>query len=158
MEDYLTFRKMITPLIIQVIFVVDIAQYVNIGLSYAFMKGVETEVINSVGKKLDEFLEAEFKSIQYDLRPVCLLWEDHRMEHLTQSLVSRLEQKGIDPVIMPAFIRNVGRTMALDSMMTIPELNRRIYRLGWRDIELDYSTLQLLIANFKESSQGSFAG
>jgi nucleotide-binding universal stress UspA family protein len=46
---------------VQIIFVVDIAQYVNIGLSYAFMKGVEIEVINSVEKKLSEFLEAEFK-------------------------------------------------------------------------------------------------
>ena len=46
---------------VQIIFVVDIAQYVNIGLSYAFMKEVETEVINSVYKKLNEFIEANFK-------------------------------------------------------------------------------------------------
>jgi hypothetical protein len=80
------------------------------------------------------------------------------MEHLTQSLISRLERRGIDLVIIPAFIRNVGRTMALDPMMTIPELNGRIYRLGWRDIELDYSTLQLVIANFEESNRDSLAG
>jgi len=41
--------------------VVDIAQYFNIGLSYAFMKDVEATVIDGVQKRLNEFLETNFK-------------------------------------------------------------------------------------------------
>jgi len=80
------------------------------------------------------------------------------VERLTQSLIIRLARQGIDPAVIPAFIRNVGRTPALDPMMTIPELNRRISSLGWRDVELDYNTLQLVITNFEKNNPDGFLG
>jgi len=64
--------------------------------------------------------------------------------------MNRLKGKGLDTAMIPAFVRNVGRTIALDPTMPIPELNNRIQTLGWHDIELDYSTLQLVITSFEE--------
>jgi hypothetical protein len=64
-------------------------------------------------------------------------------------LVSHLVRKGIETIYIPAFIRNVGYTMAADRVISLDELNNQLHRLGWSDVEVDDCTLQMILAEFQ---------
>jgi len=72
------------------------------------------------------------------------------MEHLSiDILIKHLVSKGIEMVCIPAFIRNVGYTMAADRVISLKELNSRLHRLGWSDVDLDDYTLQMILSEFQ---------
>ena len=49
---------------------------------------------------------------------------------------------------IPAFIRNVGNTVAASPSMSLQELNSHLGLLGWDDFELDSYTFYLMLATF----------
>jgi hypothetical protein len=69
--------------------------------------------------------------------------------HIKMTLVDRLKTKGVDPGIIPWFIKNLARTMKFDSHMNLSQINSRLKWLGWDDVELDYHTYQLAKACFE---------
>ena len=71
------------------------------------------------------------------------------MERLIKVLIDLLVSKGMELTSIPAFIRNLGNTLATDPYMTLEELSRHIQLLGWDDFELDLCTLQLVLATFE---------
>ncbi|MEE9566195.1 MAG: hypothetical protein V3W17_01725 [Desulfobacteria bacterium] len=62
----------------------------------------------------------------------------------------RLE-KGLSPVAIPGFIRNVANTMSASHRVGMEEMNKRLHMLGWDTVELDYQTLGLIIARSETS-------
>lgn len=71
------------------------------------------------------------------------------MERLIRTLIELLVEKGMELTSIPAFIRNLAHTLAADPDLTIEELNGKIHQLGWDDFDLDYYTLQLVLATFE---------
>ena len=71
------------------------------------------------------------------------------MSELTHILVDRLEQKEMEPGIIPCFIRDLATTVLINPDMGHLAVNRKLHLLGWDDFELDYHTLQLAIACFE---------
>ena len=69
------------------------------------------------------------------------------MNQIAEILIQRLENKGLAPIAIPGFIRDVAYTMSNDPHPNLTEMNRRLHLLGWDRVELDYHTLQLIIAN-----------
>ena len=69
------------------------------------------------------------------------------MDRLNEALTQRLEKKGLSPVAIPGFIRNVANTMSASHRIGMEEMNRRLHLLGWDTVELDYQTLELIIAS-----------
>ena len=71
------------------------------------------------------------------------------MNALTQNLIDRLEKRGIEPGLVPGFLRSLANAILLNPGMNLPQMNRRLAWLGWTDFELDYHTVQLAIASFE---------
>jgi len=71
------------------------------------------------------------------------------MNHLTDILMERLENKGLSAVAIPGFLRDVTNTISDDPQKNLLWMNRQLYTLGWDTIELDYHTMQLIIACFE---------
>ena len=69
---------------------------------------------------------------------------------LTQILLERLEKKGMDPTLIPGFIRNLGNAILFNPEATLLQASNRLHLLGWDDFELDYRTLELATACFEE--------
>ena len=67
-------------------------------------------------------------------------------------LRDRLVGKGMDINTIPAYVRDLGRTISVTPPPTLQDLNRQLQLLGWDDFELDDHTLQLIIANFDDVS------
>ena len=71
------------------------------------------------------------------------------MEKIRQALVNRLKEIGIDSNLIPGFIRLAADAMNGATIQDLEEVNSRLHFLGWDDLELDYHTLQLIIANLE---------
>ncbi len=71
------------------------------------------------------------------------------MNRLTLNLRERLEKQGIEPGVIPGFIRSLANTILVNPHMNLLQVNRRLHLLGWDNFELDYHTLQLAIACFE---------
>jgi len=60
--------------------------------------------------------------------------------------------KGVEPGIIPWFIKNLANALKFDSRMDLSQINKRLKWLGWEDVELDYHTYQLAKACFEAES------
>ncbi|MDY6971392.1 MAG: hypothetical protein SV775_03575 [Thermodesulfobacteriota bacterium] len=58
----------------------------------------------------------------------------------------RLTVKGLGAIAIPAFMRNIANTIAGNSLADLRQINRQIHLLGWDESELDYYTLQHILA------------
>jgi hypothetical protein len=71
------------------------------------------------------------------------------MEELIIILIQRLEQKGIEPIMIYSFIRDLANTIGVNPSMNLIEVNKHLHLLGWDSFELDYRTLELATTCFK---------
>jgi len=72
-----------------------------------------------------------------------------RLPDNKQIFVSRLERKGLEKSTIPGFIWMLKRCLQDNPDMNHLEANQRLHSLGWNDVDLDYHTMQLAIANFE---------
>jgi hypothetical protein len=70
-------------------------------------------------------------------------------EQLKEILVQRLEDKGIGRQAAPGFIRNLTNILSEYPLLSLGEVNRIMQYLGWQDVDLDYHTFQLVLADLK---------
>jgi len=61
----------------------------------------------------------------------------------------RLESKGLEKSTIPGFMWSLKRCLRDNPDINYLEANQRLQFLGWDDLDLDYHTLQLAIANFE---------
>jgi hypothetical protein len=71
------------------------------------------------------------------------------LSRLAQILIERLEKKGIEPTVMPGFIRDLANSILVNPRMNVLQVNKRLHHLGWDGFDLDEHTLQLAIACFE---------
>ena len=65
---------------------------------------------------------------------------------IRQILFKRLKNKGIGTRTIPGLIRDLANFDFVDPRTNLFQVNKRLRYLGWGDVELDYHTLQLVIA------------
>ena len=65
---------------------------------------------------------------------------------LTQILIDRLEKKGMDPNIIPGFMRSLASTVLVSPATNLVQVNDTLQSLGWDEFELDYRTYELATA------------
>ncbi|MBN1277732.1 MAG: hypothetical protein JXA35_09605 [Deltaproteobacteria bacterium] len=75
------------------------------------------------------------------------------MERLNKITIDRLIRKGVETNSIQGFIRDLINTCTSYANLTIQELNVRMNLLGWKDIELDDHTLQLIIATSENNKR-----
>jgi hypothetical protein len=66
-----------------------------------------------------------------------------------RKLVHKLIESGIEPSLIPGFIRSLANAYLIDPQMSHGQANQRLKYLGWDDVELDYHTLQLAITSLE---------
>jgi hypothetical protein len=71
------------------------------------------------------------------------------MDTLIRILIERLINKGMEISTIPAYIRDLANTIAVQGYSGLGELNTRLQSLGWDDFELDEYTLELVAAIFE---------
>lgn len=76
------------------------------------------------------------------------------LDLIRQALYERLKKKGIEPGLIPGLIKIIAGSLVAEPTGNpdLQEANRRLHFMGWNDFDLDYHTLQLIIAALEEDS------
>ena len=68
------------------------------------------------------------------------------MEDLKLLLIDRLKSKGIDPSLIPAFLKALTSLISSEPGIDPTQANRKMHSLGWNEVMVDYHCLQIAIA------------
>jgi hypothetical protein len=71
------------------------------------------------------------------------------MNQLAENLIRRLEDKGVSIIAIPRFVKDVAGAISINGHAGLDGMNRRLDLLGWGPVEVDYHTLQLIIASLE---------
>ena len=74
------------------------------------------------------------------------LTEGKSMSRIKRTLLQRLEAKGMDPCLIPGFIRCLANALCAAPPGDLFQINKQLQYLGWDAFELDYHTLELAAA------------
>jgi len=68
------------------------------------------------------------------------------MEDLNLLLIDRLKSKGVDPALIPAFLKALTHLISCEPEIDLSHVNRKMHSLGWNEVVVDYHRLQIAIA------------
>jgi hypothetical protein len=68
------------------------------------------------------------------------------MEHLRLLLIDRLKSKGMDPELIPAYLKALTSIVTSKPEIGPDEANQKLHALGWNEVSIDYHCLQIAIA------------
>ena len=68
------------------------------------------------------------------------------MEDLQLLLIDRLKSKGLDPSLIPAFLRALTSLISSEPGPDLEQINQKLHALGWNEVVIDYHCLQIAIA------------
>lgn len=67
------------------------------------------------------------------------------MTIIDQKLIYKLIENGVEPSLIPGFIRSLANAFLINPAMSLYQANKRLKFLGWHDIQIDYHTFSLAI-------------
>ncbi len=67
------------------------------------------------------------------------------MTIIDQKLVKKLMENGVDPALIPGFIRSLANAFLVNPNMSYCQARKRLKYLGWEDIDIDYHTFSLAV-------------
>jgi hypothetical protein len=70
-------------------------------------------------------------------------------------LIDRLQSKGMDPALIPAFLKSLMRIVSSSPAIAAAEVNQKLNALGWTEVSIDYHFLQIAIACLEADTQSS---
>ena len=68
------------------------------------------------------------------------------MEDLKPLLIDRLKSQGMDPSLIPAFLKALTSIIASEPGIELAQVNQKLNLLGWNEVIIDYHSLQIAIA------------
>jgi hypothetical protein len=68
------------------------------------------------------------------------------MEDLKPLLIDRLKSKGIDPSLIPAYLKALTSIISSEPGIELAQVNQKLHTLGWNEMAIDYHSLQIAIA------------
>jgi hypothetical protein len=68
------------------------------------------------------------------------------MEDLKLLLIDRLKSKGVDPSLIPAFLKALTSLVSSEPEIDSAAANQKMHSLGWDEVTVDYHSLQIAIA------------
>jgi len=68
------------------------------------------------------------------------------MEDLKLLLIDRLKSKGMDPQLIPAFLKALASLISSEPDIEPTQANQKLNSLGWNEVAIDYHSLQIAIA------------
>lgn len=70
------------------------------------------------------------------------------LNELKERLISHLIREGMEPSIVPGYIRCLAISLRLSPQGDIPDIEQRMGCMGWSACEIDPDTLALAVAYF----------
>jgi hypothetical protein len=77
------------------------------------------------------------------------------MEDLKLLLIDRLKSKGMDPALIPAFLKTLSRLISSEPEIEPAVANQKMHSLGWDEVAIDYHSLQIAIACFEADTKAT---
>lgn len=68
------------------------------------------------------------------------------MDDLKPLLIDRLKSKGMDPSLIPAFLKAITSIISSEPGIELAQVNYKLNLLGWDEVTIDYHSLQIAIA------------
>ena len=68
------------------------------------------------------------------------------MEDLKLLLIDRLKSLGMDPSLIPAFLKALASLITSEPGIEPAQVNQKLHSLGWDEVAIDYHSLQIAIA------------
>jgi len=68
------------------------------------------------------------------------------MEDLKLLLIDRLKSKGMDPSLIPVFLKAIVGIIRSEPGMEAAQIGQKLHYLGWNEVAIDYHCLQIAIA------------
>jgi hypothetical protein len=68
------------------------------------------------------------------------------MENLKLLLIDRLKSKGMDPRLIPAYLKALTSLISSEPGIDPAQANQKLHSLGWDEVVIDYHCLQIAIA------------
>jgi hypothetical protein len=68
------------------------------------------------------------------------------MENLKPLLINRLKSKGMDPALIPRYLKALATLLSTDPGIDADQANRKLKALGWNEVAIDYHSLQIALA------------
>ena len=68
------------------------------------------------------------------------------MADLKLLLIDQLKTKGIDPALIPAFLKALTSIITSLPNIDLAQLNQKLHSLGWNEVTIDCHSLQIAIA------------
>jgi len=68
------------------------------------------------------------------------------MDHLKPLLIDRLKSQGMDPSLIPAFLKALTSIISSEPGIELAQVNQKLNLLGWNEVTIDYHSLQIAIA------------
>jgi len=68
------------------------------------------------------------------------------MDDLKPLLIDRLKSKGMDPSLIPAFLKAITSIISSEPGIELAQVNQKLNLLGWDEVTIDYHSLQIAIA------------
>ena len=68
------------------------------------------------------------------------------MDDLKPLLIDRLKSQGMDPSLIPAFIKALTSIISSEPGIELAQVNQKLNLLGWNEVTIDYHSLQIAIA------------
>jgi hypothetical protein len=70
---------------------------------------------------------------------------------LKKIVKERLEEKGVEPVLIPGLLKNILTALRDRPDITHEEVSEKLRYIGWNDFDLDENTMQIIIADQEAS-------
>jgi hypothetical protein len=77
------------------------------------------------------------------------------MDDLKLLLIDRLKSKGIDPSLIPAFLKALTSLISSEPGIDPAVANQKMHSLGWDEVSIDYHCLQIAIACLEQKTKCS---
>ena len=68
------------------------------------------------------------------------------MEDLKLLLIDRLKSQGMDPSLIPPFLKALTSLISSEPGINSEQANLKLHSLGWNEVAIDYHSLQIAIA------------
>lgn len=68
------------------------------------------------------------------------------MEDLKLLLIDRLKSQGMDPSLIPSFLKALTSIISSEPGIDPAQANLKLNSLGWNEVAIDYHCLQIAIA------------
>ena len=76
------------------------------------------------------------------------------MEDLKLLLIDRLKSQGVEPSLIPAYLKALTSIISSEPRIDPSQANLKLHALGWNEVSLDYHSLQIAIACLDTDKRG----